>query len=113
MDSQRSGSRSRGGNSHNRNSILSGGNVVVPISSNSGVRASMSKTAREPGEEEEVKQADEIDVKPQETVSTARRVEPKKYYNKHSSNNQGEKPQSSSRSNNLEIWLSKKKALDQ
>ncbi len=37
---------------------------VVPVvigGSNTGVRASMSKTAREPGEEEEVK---DVDVKP-------------------------------------------------
>jgi hypothetical protein len=88
-NSQRSGSRSRGGNSHNhRNSVLSnvptGGGV---IGSNTGVRASMSKTAREPGEEEEVKDEIQVDVKPQETVSTARRKEAKKYYNKHSTNN--------------------------
>jgi hypothetical protein len=85
-NSQRSGSRLRGGNSLNhRNSVLS--NMPVVIGSNTGVRASMSKTAREPGEEEEVKDEIQVDVKPQETVSTARRGEAKKYYNKHSSNN--------------------------
>jgi hypothetical protein len=91
-NSQRSGSRSRGGTSqHNhRNSVLSGMTANVPAAvggSNTGVRASMSKTAREPGEEEEVKDEIHVDVKPQETISTARRGEAKKYYNKHSSNN--------------------------
>ena len=59
-NSQRSGSRSRGGNSqHNhRNSVLSNVVPVVIGGSNTGVRASMSKTAREPGEEEDVKDAD-------------------------------------------------------
>jgi hypothetical protein len=96
----------------------------MAIPSNTGVRASMSKTAREPGEEES-KEAAELQgenfieaEKPQETVSTARARGGggdghKKYYKKTGSANQGDKPQSSSRSNNLELWLSKKKALDQ
>lgn len=88
---------------------------MVPIGSNTGVRASISKTAREPGEEESKGESQEniqIQEKPQETVSTARRNENKKY-NKYGPANQADKPQSSARSNNLELWLSKKKALDQ
>ena len=75
----------------------------------------MSKTARVPGEEvphEEIKTEEEavkeIEAPPSESLgSTARRV---KYHKKGNLKNQ-DKPVSA-RSNNLELWLSKKKALD-
>ena len=65
MDSHRSGTRSRGNHqkSGSRYSVITNGGLpssrdFVPIASNQGVRASISKTARLHGEEEENKESE-------------------------------------------------------